>query len=239
MLFKSCCSCLYYCSLLFFNINFRFSKVHLSTIDIATKMMELDHYTTATSTECADCPTSIKEEPNDDGPQSEVQLSYQQHLADNTSCEIEDYKYDRPIINIAPIVTGDDCVSTTDEDQLTVKSEPDVIHNAAETSIQTAVKSEVVTNMIPNLYEVKNESPCSTNTKIFHNNIDSDSGLVEVPGELDCKPEIIDNVNNIGVLGDVNMQTSVQYNDTVDQKPLPTSMNNCEVDSKETTALGK
>ena len=212
-------------------------------------MMEHDHCTSSTSTDCADGLTSVKVEPvdgdgltsvkvepddddgltsvkvepdDDDGPQSEEQLSYQH------------FKNEGPIINIAPIVTSSDYASDPDEDTLTVKSEPEVEHltvksepddndNSTETSIQRAVTSEDVTNIIPKLYEVKNESPCSTHTKIVHNNIDADSELVEVPGELDCKPEIIDNV---GVLGDVNIQT-------------PTSMNNCEEDSKETTALGK
>ena len=212
-------------------------------------MMEPDHCTTSTSTECADGLTSVKVEPDnddgltsvkvepDDGPQSDEQLSYQH------------FKNDGPIINIAPVVTSGDCASNSDEDYLTVKSEPEEEHltvksepddndNSTKTSVQTAEKIEDVTNIIPNLYEVKNESPCSTHTKIVHNDIDADSELVEVPGELDCKPEIIDNVNNVGVLGDVNIQTSVQHNDTVNHKPLPTSMNNCEVDSKETT-LGK
>ena len=286
--------------------NFRFSKVHLTTIDIATKMMEPDHCTISTSNDFVDGPTSIKEEPvDDDGPQSEEQLAYQ-HL-----------KNHRPIINIAPIVTSGDCVSNPGEDNLTVKSEPYFNHNATETSthtavkgnnitpklydvknespcpihtavksevvtktllkiyevknespcpihtavkseaitnitsklcevknespcpIHTAVKSEVVSNISPKLCDVKNESPCSTHTKIVHNNIDADSELVEVSGELDCKPEIIDNVNSVDVLGDVNIQTSVQHNDTVNHKPLLTSMNNCEVDLKDTTDLGK
>ena len=239
-------------------------------------MMEHDHCTSSTSTDCADGLTFVKVEPDDgdgltsvkvepvdddgltsvkvepddgDGPQSEEQLSYQH------------FKNDRPIINIAPVVTSSDYASDPDEDTLTVKSEPekelltvksepeeelltvksepDDNDNSTETSIQTAEKIAVATNKIPKLYDVKNESPCSTHTKIVHNNIDADSELVEVPGELDCKPEIIDNVNSVDVLGDVNMQTSVQHNDTVNHKPLLTSMNNCEVDWKETTALGK
>ena len=232
--------------------------------------MEPDHCTPSTSTDGATGPPSIKEEPNDDGSQSEVQLSYQQHLADNTYCKVEDYEHDIPIINIAPIVTSGSCISRPDEDYLTFKSEPEVSHTSTETSnetalksdvvtditeklyeklyevknefpcpIHTAVKSEVDTDMLPKLYKVKNEFPCSTHTKIVHNDIDAGSELVEVPGELDCKPEIINNVTNIGVLGDVNIQTSVQHNDTVNHKTLLTSMNNCEVDSKDTTALGK
>ena len=204
-------------------------------------MMEHVHCTTSSSTftDCADVPTSIKEEPEDDGPQSEEQLWNEEHLADSTYFEVEDYKYDRPIINITPIVTSGDGVSNPDEEHPTVKSEPDGNHNSNEISVQTAVKSDVVTNIIPNLYEVKNECPSPTHAKIVHTHIDADSELVEVPGELDCKPEIIDNVNNVGVLGDVNMQTSVQHNDIVNQNPLPTSISNCEVDLKETTGLGK
>ena len=145
---------------------FQISEVHLSTIDIATRMMEPDPCATSTSTDCADSPTSKKEDPHD----NELQLFYHQILADNTYGKIEDHKNGVPIV---------------------------------------------------------------------HNNIDAGSELVEVSGELYCKSEI-DNVNNFGVLGDVNyIQTSVQHNDTVNHKPLLTSMNNCEVDLKETTILGK
>ena len=192
--------------------------------------------TTSTSTDGADGPASIKEEPNDDGSQtvlcynqSDKQLSSQQHFADH---ELEDCKDDIPIINITPIVGSDDCGSKFEEDKLTVKSQPDDNHNSTETSEDC----EVVPNVVPNLYEVKNEFPCITQTEIVHNNrLDVGSELVEVKGELDCKPEIVDNVV---VPGDVNMQTDVQYNDTVKEEPH-TSMEICEVDVKEEHTLGE
>ena len=166
---------------------------------------------TCTSSDGADGLVSIKEEPNDDGPQtvmcynqSDMQLSSQQHFADH---ELEDCKDDIFITNLAPLVTSDDCGSET-----------------------------VVPNVVPNLYEVANEFPCTTQTEIVHNNrLDVGSELVEVPGELDCKPEIVDNVV---VPGDVNMQTDEQYNDTVNREP-PTSMEIYEVDATERTTLGE
>ena len=203
-------------------------------------MMESDYCTTSTSTDGADGPASIKEEPNDDGPQtvlgsnqSDKQLSSQQHFTDN---KLEDCKDDIPIINITPIVSSDDCDSQFEEDNLAVKSEPDDNHNSTETSNPTSVKCEVVPNVVPNLYEVKNEFPCPIHGEIVHNNrLDVGSELVEVKGELDCKPEIVDNVV---VPGDVNIQTDVQYNDTVKEEPH-TSMEICDVDVKEEHTLGE
>ena len=237
--------------------------------------MELDHYTTPTTTyHGADGPTSIKEEPDDDDDpqtvlfcnQSDIQLPYLQHLADHNYCDIEDCKTDIPIINITPIVTNGDCSTTPEEDHLTVNSEFSDNCNSPATSIQTTVKCEVVPNVTPNLYEVKdelpcpihtavkcevvpnvthnlyevkNEFPCTTQTEIVHKNrLDVGSELVEVPGELDCKHELVGNVNNFVVLGDVNIHTSVQHNDTVNQEP-PTSMDICDIDDKEETALGE
>ena len=200
---------------------------------------------TAILTDGADVPMSIKQEPDDD-PQtvfnsvySDVKFSYQQHLADHNYCEVKDCKDGIPIINIAPIVTRRSCGSKPEEDNVIVKSEIDDTWTSSETSNPTFVKCGVVPNVVPNLpvYEVKNEFPCTTQTEIVHNNrldVDTvnDSELVEVPGELDCKPEIVGNVSSFVVLGDVNIQTSVQHNDTVNQK-LFTSMNNCEMDVKE------
>ena len=210
--------------------------------------MEPDHYTTSTSTyHGADDPTSIKEEPDDDDDpqtvlssnQSDIQLPYLQHLADHNYCDIEDCKTDIPIINITPIVTNGDCSANPDQDHLTVNSEFDDNCNSTATRIQTAVKCEVVPNVTPNFYEVKNEFPCTTQTEIVHKNrLDVGSELVEVPGELDCKPELVGNVNNFVVLGDFNIHTSVQHNDTVNQEP-PTSMDIWDIDIKGETALGK
>ena len=207
--------------------------------------MEPVLYTTSTSSDGADVPMSIKQE-LDDGPQtvlhsghSDVKFSDQQHLAAQKFCNLEDYKDDIPIINIAPIVTSSSCGVQPEEDNVTVKSEPDDQCNSSGTSNSTSVKCEVVPNVTHNLYEVKNEVPCPIHGKTVHNNrLAVGSELVEVPGELDCKPEIVDNVNNFVVLGDVNIHTSVQHNDTVNQK-LCASTNNCDIDMKEQTTLGE
>ena len=207
--------------------------------------MEPVLYTTSTSSDGADVPMSIKQEP-DDGPQtvlnsdhSDVKFSGQQHLADQKFCKLEDCKDDIPIINIAPIVTNSSCGIKSEEDNVTVKSEPDDQCNSSGTSNPTSVKCEVVPNTYHNLYEVKDEIPCPIHGEIVHNNrLDLGSELVEVPGELDCKPEIVGNVNNFALLGDVNIHTSVQHNDTVNQT-LCTSTNNCDIDMKEETALGE
>ena len=208
-------------------------------------MLEPVLYTTSTSTDGADVPVLIKQEP-DDGPQtvlhsdhSDVQFSDQQHLADQKFCKLEDCKDDIVIINIAPIVTSSSCGVQPEEDNVTVKSEPDDQCNSSGTSNPTSVKCEVVPNATHNLYEVKNEIPCPINGEIVHNNrLDLGSELVEVPGELDYKPELVDNVNNFVVFGDVNIHTSVQHNDTVNQT-LCASTNNCDIEMKEETALGE
>ena len=208
-------------------------------------MMESALYTTSTSIGGADVPMSIKQEP-DDAPQtvlhsdhSDVKFSDQQHLADQKISKLEDCKDDIPIINIAPIVTSSSCGIKPEEDNVTVKSEPDDKCNSSGTSNPTSVKCEVVPNVTHSLYEVKNEVPCPIHGEIVHNNrFDVGSELVEVPGELDCKPELVGNVNNFIVLGDVNIHTSVQHNDTVNHK-LCASKNNCDIDMKEETTLGE
>ena len=199
--------------------------------------------TTSTSTDGADVPMSIKQEP-DDVPQtvlhtdySDVKFSDQQHLSDQKICKLEDCKDDIPMIHIAPIVTSSSCSITLEEYNLIEKSEPDDGCNSSE--IPTSVNCDVP-NVTQNLYEVKNEVkdevPCPIHGKIVHNNrLDVGSVLVEVKGELDCKSEIIDNVV---VPGDVNIQTNVQHNDTVNQT-LCASTNNCDIEMKEETALGK
>ena len=208
-------------------------------------MMESVLYTTSTSTDGADVPMSIKQEP-DDGPQtvlhpdhSDVKFLDQQHLADQQISRLEDCKDDIPIINIAPIVTSSSSCSKPEEDNVTMKSELDEECNSSETSNPTSVNCTYVPDITHNLYEVKNEFPCPTQTEIVHNNrLDVGSELVEVPGELDCKPELVGNVNNFVVLGDVNIHTSVQHNDTVNHK-LCASKNNCDIDMKEETTLGE
>ena len=201
--------------------------------------------TTSTSTDDADVPMLIKQEP-DDGPQavlhsdhSDVNFSDQLHLADQKISKLEDCKDGIPIINIAPIGTSSSCGIKHEEDNVTVKSEQDDKCNSSGTSNPTYVKCEVVPNVTHNLYEVKNEVPCPIHGEIVHNNrFDVGSELVEVPGELDCKPELVGNVNNFVVLGDVNIHTSVQHNDTVNHK-LCASKNNCDIDMKEETTLGE
>ena len=201
--------------------------------------------TTSTSTDGADVPMSIKQEP-DDGPQtvlhsdhSDVKFSDQQHLADQMICKLEDCKDGIPIINITPIVTSSSCGIKPEEERVAVKSESDVQCNSSGTSNSTFVSCTVVPDITHNLYEVKNEFSCPTQTEIVHNNrLDVGSELVEVPGELDCKPELVGNVNNFVVLGDVNIHTSVQHNDTVNHK-LCASKSNCDIDMKEEPTLGE
>ena len=193
----------------------------------------------------ADVQMSIKQEP-DDGPQSvlysdhsDVKFSDQQHLEDHNYCELEDCKDDIPIINITPIVTSGSSDSKPEEHNVTLKSELDDTSNTSETPNPTSVFGKVVPNSIHNLYEVKDEFPCTTQTAIVYNNrLGVGSELVEVPGELDCKPEMVGNLSNFVVLGNVNVQTGVHHNDTVNQK-LCTSMNNCDIEMKEETALGE
>ena len=200
-------------------------------------MMESVYCTTSTSSDGADGPASIKEEPNDDGPQtvmcynqSDMLLSSQQHSADH---KLEDCNIDIPIINITPLVGINDQFSKSEEDNLTVKSEPDDNHNSTETSNPTSDNCQVVPVV---LYEVKNEFPCTTQTEIVHNNrLDVGCQVIVVKEEPDCKPEIVDNVV---VPGDVNMQTDVPYNDTVKEEPH-TSMEICEVYVKEEHSLGE
>ena len=195
--------------------------------------------TTSTSTDGADVPMSIKQEP-DDGPQtvlnfdhSDVKFSDQHSLEEQKICKLEDCKNDIPIINIAPIVISSVCSVKAEEYNVIKKSEPDDGCNSSETP--TSVNCDVL-DVTQNLYEVKNEVPCLIHTEIVHNNrLDGGSELVEVKGELDCKPEIVDNVV---VTGDVNIQTSVQHNDTVNQK-LCASTNNCDIEMKEEPALGE
>ena len=209
-------------------------------------MMEPALCTTSTSTDGDDVPMPMKQEPDDGSPavlhpdHSDVKVSDQQHLADQNFCKLEDSKDDCiPIINIAPIVTSSGFSAKPEEDNVAVKSEPDDQCNSSGTSNPTSVKCEVVPNVTQNLYEVKNEFLCTTQTEIVHNNrLDLGSELVEVKGELDCKPEIVGNVNNYVVPGDVNIHTSVQHNDTVNQK-LCASNNNCDIEMKEETALGE
>ena len=202
-------------------------------------MMESVLHQTSASSDGADAPMSIKQEP-DDGPQtvlhsdhSDVKFLDQQHLADQKFCKLEDCKDGIPIINIAPIVTNSSCGIKPVEDNVTVKSEPYGSTNP------TSVKCELVPNVTHNLYEVKNEGPCPIHGQIVHNNrLDGGSELVEVKGELDCKPEIVGNANDFVGSGDVNKHTSVQHNDTVNHK-LCASTNNCDIVMKEETALGE
>ena len=201
--------------------------------------------TTSTSTDGADFPMLIKQEP-DDGPQtvlhsdhSDVKFSDQQHLADQKFCKLEDCKDGIPIINITPIVTSSSCGVKPEENNVTLKTERDDKCNSSGTSNPTFVKCEVVPNVTHSLCEVKNEVPCPIHGEIVHNKrLDVGSELVEVKGELDCKPELVGNVNNVLVQGDDNIQTVVQHNDTVNQK-LCASTSNCDIEMEEETALGE
>ena len=149
--------------------------------------MESVPYTTSTSSAGADVPMSIKQEP-DDGLQTvaitDVQFSYQQHPTNQNYDGLGDCKED--ISNSDNDISAS-CSSNPEDDNLTlvtVKTEP-------EDESYSFDKYEVVPDVIPNLYEVKNEFPCTTQTEIVHNNrLDVGSQLVEVPGEFDCKPKV-------------------------------------------------
>ena len=203
--------------------------------------------TASMSTDGADVPMSIKQE-SDVGSPAVLHLDHfdemfsdQQHLADQKFCKLEDCKNDIPIINIAPIGTSSSCSIKSEEDNLTVNFELDNQYNSSGTSNPISVNYGVTPNVtqIQNLYEVKNEFPCTNQTEIVHNNrLDMGSELVEVKGELDCNPEIVANVNNYVVAGDVNIQTSVERNDTVNQK-LCASTSNCDIEMKKETALSE
>ena len=113
---------------------------------------------TSTSTDGADVPMLIKQEP-DDGPQtvlhsdhSDVKFSDQQHLADQKISKLEDCKDGIPIINIAPIVTSSSCGIKHEEDNVTVKSEQDDKCNSSGPLNPTSVKCEVVPNVTHSLY---------------------------------------------------------------------------------------
>ena len=216
-------------------------------INIVPKMMESVLCTTSTSADGVDVPMSIKQDP-DVAPQTvlhpdhyDVKFSDQQHLADQKICKLEDCKDDIPIINNSPIVTSSSCSITLQEYNLIGKSEPGDVCNSSETP--TSVNCDVpnvtqnlcdVKNEVEN--EVKNEIPCPIHGMIVYNNrLDVGSELVEVKRELDCKPEIVDNVV---VPGDVNIQTSVQHNDTGNQT-LCASTSKCDIEMKEETDLGK
>ena len=206
--------------------------------------MESAICTISTSTDGVDVPMSIKQEP-DDGPQSVLYSDYfdvkfldQQDVADQKISKLEECNNGIPIINIAPIVTSSSCGFKPEEAIITVKTELDDKCSSTGASKSTSVIFDCP-DITHNLYEVKNEFACPTQTEIVHKNrLDVGSELVEVPGELDCKPELVGNVNNFVVLGDVNIHTSVQHNDTVNHK-LCASKNNCDIDMKEEPALGE
>ena len=163
-----------------------------------------------------DVPMPI-EVPDGDVPQTVVfsDCSYVkfsvEHLADHNYSELEDSKHAIPIINIIPTIT---CYP--EDNNQTIKSEPHEKSNSLETHLQSAASSELVHNLIEGS-EVDNDIQCrpTIHTEIVYD-LDVGSELVEVPGELDCKPEIVDNVDNVVIVGDVNIETSVQHNDTVE-----------------------
>ena len=141
---------------------------------------------------------------------SDVKFSGQ-YLVDHNYSELEDSKHAIPIINIIPTIT---CYP--EDNNQTIKSEPHEMSNSLETHLQSAASSELVHNLTEGS-EVNNDIQCrpTIHTEIVYD-LNVGSELVEVPGELDCKPEIVDNVDNVVIVGDVNIETSVQHNDTVE-----------------------
>ena len=106
------------------------------------------------------------------------------------------------------------------------------IMNITPIGTSTSNPTSVVPDTTDNLYEVKDEFPSTTKTA--HNNrLDVSSELVEVKGELDCKPEIVDNVD----LGTVYVHTDEQ-NDAVKEE-AHISMGICEQHVKEDHTSGE
>ena len=150
----------------------------------------------------SDVPVSVKQEPDDDITQSELRdnnsdkvLLTEQHLSDYSNHTEDDSKSDLPIIDIKPIIDSKEpkickICNCEKEEKPRVKSEADNNYDLSEALDQTSVKCEHFTDHKPHFDEVKLESISTASTEINHNDkSDADSQLVEVPGEMDCKPE--------------------------------------------------
>ena len=191
---------------------------------------------------CANAAVPIKKEPDNCIPQTVLSSNlsyvklYQQQSADQNYYEVHECKNNIPIIKIAPILI--DSLSQPKKVNQTIKSEHEDACKSSGTSTQTAVQSSLILNTTTNLYEVKDECPCTPHTEaVYNNRFDVGSELVEVSGELDCKPEIVGNANNAVVLGDVNIPSSVEHKDTVNQ--LSGTPMECGIVKKENNAFGK
>ena len=188
-----------------------------------------------TSTVSIDVTTSIKQEPDDDFPPtvllprlSNVNLS-QQHLADHNYCELEDSKNGILMIHDTLPVTSSGY--QLKQDNVLVKSEPKINQNSSDVSNETTVNCESYPNITQDISIVKNEiSPAPCAEVVQNGAFDADSYLVEVPGELDCKPESFANLNNA--------KTNVQHNDTANQK-LCATMKIAHQAAKDNTTLGE
>ena len=193
------------------------------------KMEQHPLYSTTPSDVGSDVPVSVKHEPDDDikqsGINSDKMLLTEQHLSDYSTHTEDDSKSDIPIIDIKPIIDAEEpkickMCKYEKEEKPTVKSEADNNYDLPEALNQTSVKCEHVLDNKPQLDEVKHESTSTTSTEINHyDKSDADSQLVEVPGEMDCKPESVDNANNVVIPGDSNIQTGVEGNAIMSQKP--------------------
>ena len=121
------------------------------------------------------------------------------------------------------------------EDQLSDNS-----HNTAITSNDTCTSKE--DNI---LLKSKTSDQCSLYEPVKCEDVLESIGfhskygcqLVELPGEIDCKSEISDNMSSFVILGDPHIHTIVELNDTVNQEPC-ISMDIDEVKVKEENTLG-
>ena len=208
---------------------------------ISTGSTEGDDSISTRCTEGADFLTTIKQEPDDDIPQTASYFAYTNeklsHLSDHSYCKL---KHDIHVRNILPAVASSGHESYEFEaDTLALQSERDDTCNISEALEKGTEENDCANKSATDLYEVKDVFLHSPHTEIVHSDRhDCESQLVEVPGELDGQPNNIDNMNSLGVLGDVNIQTNVQCNDRVIPK-LRTLVNINEATETRETTLGE
>ena len=142
----------------------------VSTSNIDNEMLLMASSASSGSTDGADVPTTIKQEADDDIPQT-VSFSDYLHeklpqLADHNYCEL---KPDIHLGNIPPIVASSCHESHEFEaDTLTWQSERDDACNISEPLYQGTEESELAPQCTENLYVLKDEFPRTPQTKRVH-----------------------------------------------------------------------
>ena len=174
-----------------------------------------------TSPDGSKFPTLVKQEPDDGisqvviGSNNSSVNACQPDLSDLNPRELKNDQNNIPIMNIPPIVESDGCNYEVEDDNLTVKLEPQNQCDPSEALHQLTGECGVVLGA--DLCTVKNEFPypaCSEVGQNHNGRPDLDSQLLEVHGELDGQTDGVCDFDKIVVMGDVHMQ-----NDAVDQKP--------------------